>query len=361
MTSGRIYLKTNKNGWIESRQLLYDMVYDLPYGNGTKIISGFLRRQFESKKKLDYFVKTLYNDWDKDGYLVDDDDEMSFLTGQEQILEIKDLADDYSYILNCSSQRERIIVDGEYIMIDKNEMIILSFLRIDLRLSRHRGKVKLIFDADEVNICTEALDFYNRVFMGQYDNIISRLGWRMDHPADIFGFRNLYEHLLLSIRDIIMKDTDLGKYGLNASLGIWSEETDIRAINSYDIQQVMRYHLAYAVHPESGYTVDFRTPIIKGDLPEIGCDCQKKDGLYFEEITCTVKHLQILDDALLIFSLLHTMKIRKLFEYFTQDEVALDIAAILEKTFLRFEKDWDYINEIENVRKKVIFGGMCSI
>jgi len=28
---------------------------------------------------------------------------------------------------------------------------------------------------------------------------------------------------------------------------------------------------------------------------------------------------------------------------------------------LRVEKDRDYINEINNVRKKVIFGGICSI
>ena len=57
MTRGRAYLKPKKGEWIESTQLLYDMGFEFPYGNGLKLISGFLRKQLESKKKLDTWLK----------------------------------------------------------------------------------------------------------------------------------------------------------------------------------------------------------------------------------------------------------------------------------------------------------------
>ena len=74
MTRGRVYLKPKKGEWIESTQLLYDMGFEFPYGNGLKLISGFLRKQLESKKKLDILLKSLFQVWDKDGYIVDEDD-----------------------------------------------------------------------------------------------------------------------------------------------------------------------------------------------------------------------------------------------------------------------------------------------
>ena len=40
MTRGRVYLKPKKGEWIESTQLLYDMGFEFPYGNGLKLISG---------------------------------------------------------------------------------------------------------------------------------------------------------------------------------------------------------------------------------------------------------------------------------------------------------------------------------
>lgn len=38
MTRGRVYLKPKKGEWIESTQLLYDMGFEFPYGNGLKLI-----------------------------------------------------------------------------------------------------------------------------------------------------------------------------------------------------------------------------------------------------------------------------------------------------------------------------------
>lgn len=38
MTRGRVYLKPKNGEWIESTQLLYDMGFEFPYGNGLKLI-----------------------------------------------------------------------------------------------------------------------------------------------------------------------------------------------------------------------------------------------------------------------------------------------------------------------------------
>lgn len=106
MTRGRVYLKPKKGEWIESTQLLYDMGFEFPYGNGLKLISGFLRKQLESKKKLDILLKSLFQVWDKDGYIVGEDDRLSFLLGFDDVPQIDGVGDDYSYIMNCSSDKD---------------------------------------------------------------------------------------------------------------------------------------------------------------------------------------------------------------------------------------------------------------
>ena len=110
MTRGRVYLKPKKGEWIESTQLLYDMGFEFPYGNGLKLISGFLRKQFESEKKLDIWLKSLFQVWDKDGYIVGKDDQVSFLLGFDNVPQIDGVGDDYSYIMNCSSDKDKIYV-----------------------------------------------------------------------------------------------------------------------------------------------------------------------------------------------------------------------------------------------------------
>ena len=223
-----------------------------------------------------------------------------------------------------------------------------------MRIRRQTGKTNLLFNEDEVTICTEALDFYNRIFIGQYDNIVSRLSWRLNDSTTLHDKRYVCEHILLAIRGIIMRDTDLDRYGFSASLGIWSDHTDIRAINSYDMQQVMRYNLAYAKHPEGGYTVDFNKPLINGSLPVIKCSCENANEAFVETVTCTSNHLQILDDALMIFYHLHSVNIRELFEYYTDDELALELAGLIEKLLSGIKPDRQFVEEIKKIRKKVI-------
>ena len=355
MTRGRVYLMTKKDGWLESAQLLYDMGFNLPNENGTKFISVFLRRRIENKKSLDSLLMSLFLQWDKDGDILGSEEELSWRIGN--VLSVSGIGDDYSYILNCGSKNETILVDGEEVVVEKNEMLVLSFSKIVLRIRRRTGKIKLALNENEVLICVEALDFYNRIFLGQYNHIYSRWIWRINDPTIIYDRRSVCEHILLAIRGIIMKNSDLDQYGFGTSLGIWNDRTDIRAKNSYDIQQVMRYHLAYTKNPEGGHSVDFSTPMIKGNLPEIGCKCFKEENDFKEEITCNPKHLQILDDALLIFNFLYNVQIGRLFRYYTDDAMALKLAKDIDVLFSGIKPDEKYIKEILDIRKKIIYAG----
>ena len=144
MTRGRIYLRT-KNNWIESRQLLYDMGYELPHGHGTEIISAFLRRQMESKKKLDELSKSLFDSWEKGGNL-NEDEELSYYANPDATLCIEGVCDDYSYIMNCSSKCEKIIVADNEIVIERDEMVILFFSKVVKRIRRKKRKSTFKFE-----------------------------------------------------------------------------------------------------------------------------------------------------------------------------------------------------------------------
>lgn len=88
--------------------------------------------------------------------------------------------------------------------------------------------------------------------------------------------------------------------------------------------------MAYAKHPEGGYTVDFNKPLINGKLQVIECRCENAKDTFVETATCTSNHLQVLDDALMTFYNLHSVNIRELFEYYTDDEMALELAGLIE-------------------------------
>lgn len=62
------------------------------------------------------------------------------------------------------------------------------------------------------------------------------------------------------------------------SLGIWNVDTNAWAKSAYDMQQIIRYTLAWYQHPEGGEGVNFSMPILEGHLPKIQCKCQGEKG-----------------------------------------------------------------------------------
>ena len=163
--------------------------------------------------------------------------------------------------------------------------------------------------------------------------------------------------LYTAIRSRVFRGTSIETWDLNGSLGIWSDETDDKAKSSYDMQQIMRYHYAYCRKPEGDITVDFREPLLQGSLPQITCSCQKEEEHYVEEVTMSSKNIQILDDALQVYGLCHRYAIRKLFSYYTDDRISLEIAAIAERLYEGIDPSKEYIKRIDDVRKKIVYSG----
>ena len=113
--------------------------------------------------------------------------------------------------------------------------------------------------ADMIN----TLDLYSRIMIGQYNHITDVYIWSLPRGKRI-DIKKLDEiqDLLYSIRHLFIPSlSDDSRF----SLGIWSPETPEKAIKAYDIQQVLRYQLAYYEYPEGGNTVNFYEPYINGD------------------------------------------------------------------------------------------------
>lgn len=359
MTRGRIYLFDSKGICYRSNQYLSDMYLELPYGHGNDIITAFIRRKLRNQYDLLQYTKIAYEKWFD--YEIDDEDKLiSRYEWADKIL-ITEIADDYTYILNCSGKSSIICVDENDIIIDKDEMIVLNFEKVVMKIRRGRGRTQVSFIDDEIGICVNALDFYNRMYIGQYNEIDWRLRMRMisseNYREGEYARRKLYE----AVRSIIMKDTGIAEYNLDASLGIWSDQTDDRAKSSYDIQQIMRYKEAYCRFPKGGNTVNFTKPLIKGSLSEIGCDCIQEDEHVIETVNINSEHAGIMDDALHIYSLLYSHNIKRIFEYFTDNPVAREIVEIIDKMYKGIKQEKDYINKINKVRKKIIFAGAITV
>ena len=119
---------------------------------------------------------------------------------------------------------------------------------------------KLVLTYKEIQDTTRELDLFSRVLIGQYDEVVAKASNRF-----IFHSNEDIEldKLLRQLRNLLIPS--LHFYSLGASLGIWSEETPLIAKRAFDIQQCLRYQLAYYRKPEGDITVDFRIPYIHGE------------------------------------------------------------------------------------------------
>lgn len=59
----------------------------------------------------------------------------------------------------------------------------------------------------------------------------------------------------------------------------------------------------------------------------------------------------------MMFYNLHSVNIRELFEYYTDDEIALELAGLIEKLLSGIKSDRQFVEEIKKVWKKVICAG----
>lgn len=123
--------------------------------------------------------------------------------------------------------------------------------------------VNYICDLSELHSIINSLDLYSRIMIGQYNHIVDEYMWYL--PKEKRINRNdldYIEHLLYSIRSCFIPSLDSDP---RKSLGIWGYDTPEEAIRAYDIQQVLRYQLAWHEYPEGGYTANFYEPYIHGE------------------------------------------------------------------------------------------------
>ena len=376
MTKGIIYLIDERSGGYKSATFRSDMYLTLPNGHGAEIIEAFLHREIETDNDLAKFTKDTFHKWfgvefeglddpdcpdeetDDDIYYDEYGKEIVRGLGKISELNIGGSYIDYSYIMNLSENEISVKLKDNTVSVGRAEMLVINYDSVLGKIKRSDGDIKVILSDDETKLITDALDFYNRIFIGQYDRIESIItGWNLNgcNPPqrDAYTRKNLLE----AIRSRMFRDTDIARVGLSGSLGIWNPLTDIRAKDGYGIQQVMRYKRALVQNPGDTWSVDHDEPIIKGSLPEIGCEYLKNGESGTETIKVNTGHLKIINDALMVYERLYDLKIRKLFEYFTDDAVCFDIASILDRMYAGTQRDKKTSDLILALRKKMILAG----
>lgn len=109
----------------------------------------------------------------------------------------------------------------------------------------------------EINRTLPALDVYSRIYIGQYEEL-----FRINDWSFMFERNSHLEALCYELRKICIPQ--LSGQSFAASLGIWGPSTPVNAMRAYDIQQILRYQLAYYDNPAGGNTVNFDSPYIHG-------------------------------------------------------------------------------------------------
>ena len=195
---------------------------------------------------------------------------------------------------------------------------------------------ELEFTDHEIRIVLNTLDFYSRIWIGQYDHMLWDLRWYRN-CTQLDALDDTLRRKFLDIRNIILPG--LRKYSLNGSYGIFSPDRDAKAAIAYDMQQEFRYKRAWFLKPEGGYTVDFGRPLPCEDDP---CDfpkaeCYDMNGEFRIRVYIDDTQLGVIIDALNIGILEYDCQIRKLFEYYTDDQEALRIAEVVTELLTSIE------------------------
>ena len=183
----------------------------------------------------------------------------------------------------------------------------------------------------QIQITINALDLYSRIWIGQYDHLSFESRFYVKSGADwarVDENEHMRNALFLQIRSILLPKLNCGLYG---SYGIWSSETDDRAKDAYDMQQVIRYKQAYYRHPEGGNTVDFGEPMIEGRYPRVVCRMSGKQESPHMRIYMYPEQFEIYRNAVQIYDHFVEGEYQKLFAFYTDNEKALDLAKECEK------------------------------
>ena len=211
---------------------------------------------------------------------------------------------------------------------------------------------KIILKGSGIQTAIIALDFYSRIWIGQYKEILELSHW---HMKDILQ-QDIQEQIIVNLQYLRMKIyPNLGD-DLNGSYGIFNPEVELTPGIAYNMQQVLRYTYAYAEHPEGGYTVNFSKPIATGQIQLPLCTIERNaDEIWEITLDLSGEYCKILKMALDMYKSLLLVNIKAIFAQCTGDVEAMEYAEkvenILKKfTYLDCEEE---VHDIEKILAKI--------
>lgn len=225
----------------------------------------------------------------------------------------------------------------------------MPFLTIHIEDERMKKRVKLELWGSEAYLVINALDFYSRIWIGQYDHIMYEMRWQKD-CGKLDAQENKLIDLFKSVRQITLPE--LALYGFSGSHGIFSEDRDVRAAIAYDLQQEIRYKKAWFEYPAGGYTVDFGTPLPCEDdpypFPKAACRKEGEETIVYMEVVAA--QAKIIVEALEIRYCLENNDFAALFAHYTENEQALGYAEQISEIYSAIPESRYYYSRTDVLR-----------
>lgn len=208
---------------------------------------------------------------------------------------------------------------------------------------------------EEIYILIDAFDFYSCIWIGQYDEINSLLRLRGYVRSESLRIEDCKEDYLKLRSSLI---PNLANKDFNCSLGIWSVEANSLAKSAYDMHQIIRYTQAWYIHPEGGIGVNFNTPILEGELPQIKCRYQGEAAECSMTIWGKESNYRLMLECLEVYRCLFECKIEEMFKHYTDDTEALQLAKNIEEVYTKtieigITKVQPYVIAMEQLEKKI--------
>ena len=132
-------------------------------------------------------------------------------------------------------------------------------------------KITMEINEEQAHTLLKALDAFSRLHMGQLNIVMSDI--LISHQK---RFEKEQLNMVLAIPKAILDLSDsisamFTGMPPNASFSIGSPEIPDMAREAYDMQQVLRYKLAWEKNLSGGYTVNFQKPMKTSelDLPKV--------------------------------------------------------------------------------------------
>jgi len=118
-------------------------------------------------------------------------------------------------------------------------------------------KYQLEITENQAQIIENALDFYSRIQMGQFDELISNFSSPL--YKDLLKNNPDYDKLKFYINEL--KKEILPELSINSFYSIGNKSRPDSSRISFDLIQVIRYRLSWDKYPEGGIGVNFDKPM----------------------------------------------------------------------------------------------------